>query len=110
MKEFIKGILTDTDGIPSSKRVVMFLLTFLFIGVSIANMLYGKDLESTLKDQLFYLLCWMFSVVFGEKIAKIWAPTVKEVTKPTSTPKNNLPQSQPQPQPEVNENNIEQNG
>jgi hypothetical protein len=74
MKQFIKGILTDSDGNPSSKRVVMFLLTFLFIGISIANVAAGKDLESTLKSQLFYLLCWMFSVVFGEKVVNIFTP------------------------------------
>ena len=74
MKKFITGILTDSDGNPSSKRVVMFLLTFLFIGVSIANVVSGKDLEATLKSQLFYLLCWMFSVVFGEKVVNIFKP------------------------------------
>lgn len=72
MKKFIKGILTDSDGNPSSKRVVMFLLTFLFIGISITNLASGKDLEETLKSQLFYLLCWMFSVVFGEKVVNIF--------------------------------------
>jgi hypothetical protein len=72
MKQFIKGILTDSDGNPSSKRIVMFLLTFLFVGVTITNLVTGKDLESTLKTQLFYLLCWIFSVVFGEKIVNIF--------------------------------------
>lgn len=108
MKEFIKGILTDTDGIPSSKRVVMFLLTFLFIGVSVINILYGKDLEQTLKNQLFYLLCWMFTVVFGEKVAKIWAPTIKSETKTTTPPKkDDTPQQPAEPpiQPPVIENN-----
>jgi hypothetical protein len=80
MKQFIRGILTDSDGNPSSKRVVMFLLTFLFIGVSIANVAAGKDLEETLKSQLFYLLCWMFSVVFGEKVVNIFKSTPSKKT------------------------------
>jgi hypothetical protein len=74
MKQFIKGILTDSDGNPSSKRIVMFLLTFLFIGVSITNIVTGKDLENTLKNQLFYLLCWIFSTVIGEKVVNIFNP------------------------------------
>lgn len=74
MKQFIKGILTDSDGNPSSKRIVMFLLTFLFIGVSITNLITGKDLEDTLKNQLFYLLCWIFSTVIGEKVVNIFNP------------------------------------
>lgn len=73
MKQFIKGILTDSDGNPSSKRVVMFLLTFLFIAVTIVNLITGKNIEETLKNQLFYLICWMFSVVFGEKVVNIFA-------------------------------------
>lgn len=85
MKQFIKGILTDSDGNPSSKRIVMFLLTFLFIGVSITNLTTGKDLESTLKNQLFYLLCWIFSTVIGEKVINIFNPKEEEKTKNTST-------------------------
>lgn len=81
--KFMRYVFTDSDGNPSSKRVVMFMLVFLFIAVVIINLVSAKKLESTLQDQLFYLLCWMFSVVFGEKIAKIWAPTVKKEAKPT---------------------------
>ena len=85
MKQFIRGILTDSDGNPSSKRVVMFLLTFLFIGISIANVAAGKDLEETLKSQLFYLLCWMFSVVFGEKVVNIFTKKDKKSTETTDS-------------------------
>ena len=81
--KFMRYVFTDSDGNPSSKRVVMFLLVFLFIAVVIINLASAKKLESTLQDQLFYLLCWMFSVVFGEKVAKIWAPTIKKETNPT---------------------------
>ena len=85
MKQFIRGILTDSDGNPSSKRVVMFLLTFLFIGISIAYVAAGKDLEETLKSQLFYLLCWMFSVVFGEKVVNIFTKKDKKSTETTDS-------------------------
>ena len=90
MKKFIRGILTDSDGNPSSKRVVMFLLTFLFIGISITNVAVGRDLESTLKSQLFYLLCWMFSVVFGEKIVNIFKKDPALPVKPLEDPTKSL--------------------
>lgn len=71
--KFIKGIFTDSDGNPSSKRVVMFILLFLFVGVSIYNLCTGKNLDETLKNQLFYLLCWIFSTVISEKVVNIFA-------------------------------------
>jgi len=77
--KFIKEIFTDSDGSPSSKRVVMFILLFLFVGVSIYNLCTGKNLDDTLKNQLFYLLCWIFSTVIGEKVVNIF--TTKPVEK-----------------------------
>lgn len=72
MWNFIKGIFMDNTGAPSSKRVVMFILTFLFVWVSVMNVMLGKNLDETLKNQLFYLLCWIFSTVIGEKITDIF--------------------------------------
>lgn len=72
MKTFLKGVLSESDGSPSSKRVVMFILTLLFVVISILNFWTGKQLDETLKNQLFYLLCWIFSMVFGEKITSIF--------------------------------------
>lgn len=68
MKKFFKDVLSDNDGRGSSKRVVMFIFTFLFVGVTINNVITGKDFDSTLKNQLFYLLCYLFAIVFGEKV------------------------------------------
>lgn len=68
MKEFIKDLFSDKDGSASSKRLVLFILTFLFVGVSIYNIGTGKNLDETLKNQLFYLLVYVISVVFGENI------------------------------------------
>jgi uncharacterized membrane protein len=64
MKEFLKGIFSE-DGTPSSKRVVMFLLTLLFVFISLVNLFTGKNLSEILQNQLFYLLCWSFSIVLG---------------------------------------------
>lgn len=68
MLKFIKGVLSESDGTPSSRRLVMFLLTILFISLSVYNIVTGKNLDETLKSQLFYLLCWLFAVIFGDKV------------------------------------------
>lgn len=68
MKEFIKSLFSDKDGSVSSKRLVMFLLTFLFIAVTLYNIITGRNLDETLKNQLFYLLVYVISVVFGENV------------------------------------------
>jgi hypothetical protein len=72
MKNFIKGILTDKDGSLSSKRLIMFLLTVAFLIVSFINLWTGKNLDETLKNQLFYLLVYVISTVFGENITGLF--------------------------------------
>jgi hypothetical protein len=72
MKNFIKGILTDKDGSLSSKRLIMFLLTLAFLIVSFINLWTGKNLDETLKNQLFYLLVYVISTVFGENITGLF--------------------------------------
>ena len=74
--KFIKGVLSESDGTPSSRRVVMFLLTLLFIGVVVYNIVTGKNLDDTLKNQLFYLLVWLFGVVMADKIAVAFKGTL----------------------------------
>ena len=83
MIKFIRLVLTDSDGNPSSKRIVMFILLLLFVFVSVLNLMYGKDLDSTLKNQLFYLLCWIFSTVIGEKVINIFSPKSEDTPKKT---------------------------
>lgn len=69
---FLRDLFSDIDGRPSSKRLVMFVLTALFVGISIVNIATGKNLDDTLKNQLFYLLCWIFSTVLGERVVNIF--------------------------------------
>lgn len=71
MIKFFKAMLSGSDGITSSKRVVMFIFTLLFVGLTIANFVTGKNFDETLKDQLFYLLIWCISMVFGEQIPEM---------------------------------------
>jgi hypothetical protein len=70
---FLKGVLSETDGTPSSKRWVMSLLTGLFILIVCVNLFTGKVILESLQDQLFTLNLYMFSLVFGEKIIPIFS-------------------------------------
>lgn len=72
MKPFIKSLFSDKDGIVSSKRLVMFIFTLLFVVITLINIFSGKNLDETLKNQLFYLLVYCISVVFGENITTIF--------------------------------------
>lgn len=71
MIKFIKSMLSGADGNMSSKRVVMMIFTLLFVGLTIANFVTGKNFDETLKQQLFYLLIWCLSMVFGEQIPEM---------------------------------------
>lgn len=89
MINFIKGVLSETDGTPSSRRVVMFILTLLFVGVVIYNAITGKVIDATLKDQLFYLLLWIFGVVMADKVMTTFkASAEKGGDRPTNPPPN----------------------
>lgn len=93
MINFIKGVLSETDGTPSSRRVVMFILTLLFVGVVIYNAITGKVIDATLKDQLFYLLLWIFGVVMADKVMTTFKASAlsggeKGGDRPTNHPPN----------------------
>ena len=68
MIKFIKSMLAGKDGTISSKRSVMFLFALLFAGIVVSNHITGLNVDSTLKEQLFWLLIWLVSMVFGEQI------------------------------------------
>lgn len=72
MWNFFKGILSDKDGNPSSKRVILFLLISVFITVVLVNLWMGKQLSSTLGEQLFYLVIYALAAVFGEQVTGIF--------------------------------------
>lgn len=67
---FFKGIITNSDGNTSSKRTIMFLLTVLFIVQHLYCLFTGKSPNALLGEQLFYLLAYIVSLVFGEGVVK----------------------------------------
>lgn len=71
MFKFLAKMLSGKTGEISSKRTIMFMFTLTFIGLTIANFVTGKNFDATLKDQLFYLLVWIISMVFGEQLPEI---------------------------------------
>lgn len=78
MNQFIKGIFTDKDGSPSSKRIILFLLTCTFLICVFVNLFMGKSLSSTLSEQLFYLVIYALASVFGENITKMFKKEIKK--------------------------------
>lgn len=83
--EFVRGILTDKDGSPSSKRVILFLLIAVFVTCVFVNLFMGKSLSQTLAEQLFYLVIYALATIFGENITDLFRGKSKEPPK-TPTP------------------------
>lgn len=72
--EFIKGIISDTQGMPSSKRLI--ILTFsLLLGVGYcSNLFYGLQVDKELLDAVVYIVVAGLGVTGFEK----FAPATKE--------------------------------
>ena len=79
-------MLAGEDGAISSKRTIMFIFTLLFVGLTIANFVTGKNFDGTLKDQLFYLLVWCITMVFGEQIPDMIKAYKNKNAKPEDKP------------------------
>jgi undecaprenyl pyrophosphate phosphatase UppP len=65
--EFLKGVMSEDSGTPSAKRVVLFILIALFCMATIANLFYHKILESTLLNELYYLITTFVGAMVVEK-------------------------------------------
>lgn len=83
------------DGIPSAKKVSLFILLFLFIFVVLFNLFTGKRPDETLQSQLYYLLTTVFGLVFGsnivtaiQKIKTTQSENNAKVNAPSPTPQN----------------------
>lgn len=63
------------NGSPSSKRLVLFFLLFLFIFLTLYNLFTGKSPSSVFIDQLYLMLTTSLGVVFGANVLD----TIKEI-------------------------------
>lgn len=67
MIPFLRSVLSE-NGSPSSKRVVLFILVFLFVFLVIWNLCTGKSVSTTLSDQVYYAMLYVVSLIFGSNI------------------------------------------
>lgn len=67
MFNFLKSVMSE-NGSPSSKRVVLFILVFLFVFEIIWNLCTGKSIATTLSDQVYYGMLYVVSLVFGSNV------------------------------------------
>lgn len=64
MKAFIKEVLSE-NGSASSKRVAFFILLFAFLAQLAVDLVWGKLLSDTLRDQLYYAMLTTLGAVVG---------------------------------------------
>ena len=67
--EYIKNILSDTAGSPSSKRVVTVLFSLLIAVAFVANLFFGYSVDKELIDSVMYIVIAWFGFTGVEKFA-----------------------------------------
>jgi len=76
--------LNGSNGDQSSKRLVLFIVTTLWVIYFFANLFWGKILKQTLEDNLLYMVVTFFIGVAAEKV-------VNNVAKKMEAPKDEEP-------------------
>ena len=69
---WFREMFSGASGEVSSKRAILFLLVFTFIGLTIASQVYQKSFDEILKTQLFWLIQTTIILVFGERALVAW--------------------------------------
>jgi hypothetical protein len=67
--DYIKGVLADGKGSPSSKRVITFLFAVLLGVAFVANLFYGYHVDKELLDSVMYIVIAGFGFTGIEKFA-----------------------------------------
>ena len=97
MKKFLGfwRLAMSENGLPSSKRVTMFLLLFAYLFILFTNLFTGKKVDDTLQNQLYYMLNACLIAVMGSNvISAVSAIKMKQsdnnanVGQPSPTPAN----------------------
>lgn len=77
---WFREMMSGATGEVSSKRTILFLLVFLFIGLTIASQLSQHSFDEVLKTQLFWLIQTTLILVFGERALAAWEAISKKVS------------------------------
>jgi hypothetical protein len=67
--DYFKGVLGDSKGAPSSKRVITFLFALLMAVAFVANLFYGYNVDAKLLDSVMYIVIAGFGFTGVEKFA-----------------------------------------
>jgi hypothetical protein len=67
--DYFKGVLGDSKGTPSSKRVITFLFALLMAVAFVANLFYGYNVDAKLLDSVMYIVIAGFGFTGVEKFA-----------------------------------------
>ena len=67
--DYIKGIVGDTDGLPSSKRIVSVVFALLLMGAFIGNMGWGLTVDDNLLDAVMMVIIAGLGITGIEKFA-----------------------------------------
>jgi hypothetical protein len=67
--DYIKGILGDTDGLPSSKRIVSIIFSLLVMVAFIGNMGWGLSVDDNLLDAVMMIIIAGLGITGIEKFA-----------------------------------------
>ena len=78
--DYIKGILGDTDGLPSSKRIVSVIFSLLVMIAFVGNMVWGWSVDDNLLDAVMMIIIAGLGITGIEKFApKLQSLKDKEV-------------------------------
>jgi hypothetical protein len=75
--DYIKGILGDTDGLPSSKRIVSVVFALLLMAAFVGNMGWGLTIDDNLLDAVMLVIIAGLGITGMEK----FAPKVESLKK-----------------------------
>ena len=67
--DYVKGILGDTDGLPSSKRIVSVIFALLLMFAFIGNMGWGLTVDDNLLDAVMMVIIAGLGITGIEKFA-----------------------------------------
>ena len=67
--DYIKGILGDTDGLPSSKRIVSVIFSLLVMIAFVGNMVWDWSVDDNLLDAVMLIIIAGLGITGIEKFA-----------------------------------------